>query len=128
MAKTPKDEQAQNTTALTSVSAKAGKGEDSPVATVNFAPGETLQELISKFGEGIVFSHARSSVVIALQGYMRSQMKRDNPPDASGMQALVDTWKPGVRVAGKSNLEKAKGTLAKLSPEDRAELLAALQG
>ena len=51
----------------------AKRGTD-PDVSVSYDIAETLAELSEQFGEDIVFNHGKRSIVIALQGFMRSMM------------------------------------------------------
>ena len=106
----------------------AQRGSEPPVE-VEVEMAETLAELVTQFGEEIVFSHARRSVIIALQGYMRSLMDqgREKGADAASIaQTIVDQvriWKPSQKKAPKTVTEKARDILGKLSPAERAALI-----
>ena len=86
---------------------------------------ENLEEAKEMYGEELAFSNVMSSVIIGLQSFMRTQIKKDGATVES-VQIAVDAWKPGVKVRGRTPLEKAQAILASLSPEDRAELLSDL--
>lgn len=112
--------------AVQQISAKVTSGSRSgEVFTANKELPETLEEAVKMYTEEVVFSNVMSSIVIALQGYMRTQIKKDNAT-AQTIQEAVDSWKPGIKVRGRTPLEKAQAILAGLSAEDRAELLAEL--
>lgn len=106
----------------------AQRGSEPPVE-VDFELADNLHELISQFGDDIVFSHARRSVVIALQGFMRSLMdqgreKGQNSAEiAETIMEAVKTWKPSQKKAPRTQQEKARDILSKLSPAERAALL-----
>ncbi len=76
--------------------------------------------MIEKFGEEVVFSHVKRSMVIALQSFMRSKLDAGAP--AEDIQAAVTEWKPGTKRAAKSPIERAREEIAKMSPADRAAL------
>jgi hypothetical protein len=112
--------------AIQQVSAKTTSGDrGGDVYTVNKDLPESLKEAVEMYGEEIVFSNVMSSITIALQGYMRTQIKKDNATPES-IQLAIDGWKPGIKVRGRTPLEKAQAILSSLSAEDRAELLADL--
>ena len=85
----------------------------------------TIDEAVQRFGEEIVYSRFRGSYVIDLQSFMRRQIEKDGATQDT-VQEASDAWRPGVRAAGKSPQEKIGTLLAKLSPEERRELLAEL--
>lgn len=106
----------------------AQRGTESPVE-VEVEMAENLEELVNQFGTDIVFSHAKRSVIIALQGYMRSLMDqgREKGQDAASIASTiveqVRTWKPSQKKAPKTTQEKARDILSRLSPAERAALL-----
>lgn len=117
------------------VSAKIGK-EGTPV-TVKFRLGETLEELAEQYGTDVIFNHAKSSIVVALQGYMRTKIdpEREGGPMAQDeLQADISGngseekpgWRPGIRQPGKSAAEKVKEQFSKMDPDLRKALLAEL--
>lgn len=86
-------------------------------------PG-SVQEALDTFGEDVVYSRFRGSLVIDLQAYMRGLMKhKDGRKTNDEIQSLVSEWQPGVKKPGRSPAEKIEDLLGKLSNEDRAELL-----
>lgn len=119
------------------VSAKIGK--DGTPITIKFNLGETLAELVEQYTENVIYQHARSSIVVALQGYMRSKIdpERDGGPmtqeelqsDISGDGSEDKPgWRPGIRQPGKSAAERVKEQFSKMDPELRRALLAELAG
>jgi hypothetical protein len=102
------------------VSAKIGK--DGKPVTVNYDLPNDLPGLIKKFGEEVVKAHAKGSIVVALQGFMRLKMQKGEK--AAEVQKSVNEWKPNTRTPGKSALEKTRDMLGKLDPELRKQLLA----
>lgn len=98
-----------------------------PSCTVEFTVGDNVAELMEQFGEEVIYSHVRRSLVIALQAYVRTQLDKDPVPSAEEIQKLVDDWKPGLRRAAKSPKERALEELARMSPADRAQLLKELR-
>lgn len=105
----------------------AQRGQEAPVE-VGFIMAENLDELVSQFTADIVFSHARRSIIIALQGYMRSVMDqgRDKGLDAAAIAENVASsvvgWKPSQKKAPKTQAEKARDILSRLPPAERAAL------
>lgn len=99
----------------------SAKKKDGVAIEVDYDFGDNIQSMVQKFGEDIVFQHARGSLVVALQGWLRSLQSRGKS-DAE-IQKEVKGWKPGQRRQGKTAKEKALESLSKLSPEERAALL-----
>jgi hypothetical protein len=112
--------------AVTKIQAKT-KEKPTPVeAEYDFGDG-TLKGLVEKFGEDVIYSRAMSALVIDVQALMRRQIEaKDYSLDK--LRKAVAEWKPtvsnGVR---RSATEKIEDTVAKMSDEQRAELLARLQ-
>jgi hypothetical protein len=94
-------------------------------ATAKFNIGETAAELIEQFGEEVVYSHVRRSLVIAIQAAMRGMTDAGKSPEE--IQEAVTNWKPGLKKPAKSALEKAREELAKMSPADRKALVAQIK-
>lgn len=86
---------------------------------------DALDALRAKYGDEVVATHARGSLIVALQGFVRGQLDRDKTE--ADIRTAVDEWKPGNRKPGKSPAEKAREAMSKLSPEDRAALLKELR-
>lgn len=99
------------------VTASRQNGESIPA---KFSIGQTLDELSQQFGAEIVYSHVRRSLIIALQAFMRTQLDAQKSPE--DIQVAVAAWKPGVRRAAKTPLERAMEEVARMSPADRAAL------
>lgn len=88
-------------------------------------PGD-LEGLRKSFGDEVVNAAAKGAIVISLQAYLRRLL--DKGKSNAEIQAEAIKWKPDTRtVVKQSAFEKAAGALDKLSPEERAKLLAALQ-
>ena len=94
--------------------------------TISYDLPESLEGLMEKYGEESVLNAARGSYVIALQSFCRRHIEKD----VDEIQALADAWNPNERAAAVklSPFEKASKALGSLSAEERAELLARLQG
>ncbi|HEB13386.1 MAG TPA: hypothetical protein ENI13_00215 [candidate division CPR3 bacterium] len=110
---------------MSKVSAKIGK--DGPVTEVEYPllDATTTSELTSNFTEKIVVAHAKSSITVALQSFLRGLIKAKKTP--AEIVAAVKEWKPGMRTPGKSKLEKAEDLLGTMTPEERKALLKKLQ-
>jgi len=100
--------------------------------TVPFEPGESLNEATERYGEEVVFTRYKSAVIIDLQAFMRGLMKatdeNGNPKwtDEQISQKCAE-WKPGVKKAPKSKLEKAEDLVEDLDAEQIEALLAKLK-
>lgn len=104
----------------------AKKKDSEKVVSVEFDMPEDLAGLQAKFGDDVVAGAAIDSFVIAIQSLIRRHFDKSQEE----IEAAVAAWQPGVRTAGvkKTPLEKAQAALKAMSAEDRAELLASLQG
>lgn len=91
--------------------------------SVKYSMPESLEACVTAWGEDVVYSHVRRSIIIALQAYVRLQIKGENPKTEQEIQDMVDVWKPGQRKVGKPAADKVHDLLAKLSPADRSALL-----
>lgn len=109
------------------VSARLADMDKEDAVTVQYDFGDNLAEAVESYGEEVVFSSYKSSVVIDLQAYIRGLIRRDKTPEE--IQEAVSNWKPGVKaVRGKSAAEKLDTLLGKLSDEERAALFAKYSG
>lgn len=95
-------------------------------ATVKMQMAENISELMEQFGADVVFSHAKRSIIIALQTSLRGAIKGGKSDEE--VQALANDWKPGLKKPAKSPLEKIKEELARLSPEDRKRIASEIRG
>ena len=111
------------------IEANVGKDGSGGSVTVTKEFGENIKELSDQFGADVVFAHAKASMVVALQGFLRSKMTSTKAPvtDQKELQKLVNDWKPSLRTPGKPAAEKVKEQFTKMSPEERKALLAALR-
>lgn len=109
---------------MSTISAK--KKDSEKVVSVEYDLPETVEGLTEKFGAEAVASAAVDSFTISIQSLIRRHFDKSD----AEIQAAVDAWVPGVRTAGvkKTPLEKAQAALRAMSPEDRAQLLASLNG
>lgn len=105
------------------VTAKRTNG---PSVDVEYDFGGDLDTMVSKFGKDIVFNHAKGSLVVTLQGWLRSQLDMKDATPAKIKEAAKN-WKPGQRKQGKSPAEKLRDQLAKVTPEERASILKELK-
>jgi len=98
------------------------KTKDHPeTVTVQFDLPDTFAGLVEKFGEDSVFSAGRGAMVISLQAFGRRHIEKGQEE----IQSLISTWNPNERAPAvkQTAFEKATGALAKLSPEEKRELL-----
>jgi len=105
----------------------AKKKDQKEVVTVEANIPDTLAEKIKLFGEDVVNSAATDSLVITVQALVRRGIAKGT--SQADIQKAVTEWKPDVRsVVRVSAFDKAKSSLETFTPEQRAELLKALQG
>ena len=115
-------------------------GKPSPVVSVEYNFGATLDESVELFGEQIVHSKFVDSAVIDLQSTLRraitaSLMTKNAKGEAvtpkplpKDSQSLVAEWKPSAGHAErKSAAEKVTTLVGKLTAEERADLIARLK-
>lgn len=112
----------------TTVSAKVGQGvKASEPISIQYNFGENLKAAVEKFGEEVVFSHYKSSAVIAVQSRIRAAMAEDvesgKKPNSSKIAESLKSYKVGIRAPAASKLEKAEKFVSKMSAEEKAELL-----
>lgn len=97
-------------------------------ASVQYDFGSTLDEMVEKFGENVVYGVALDQLVIRLQALIRRLLESEDFSQDK-LEKAADDWKPtvggGVR---KSAAEKVSDLLGKMSPEQRQALLASLTG
>lgn len=112
--------------------------ESAPTLTVKYDFGANLDEAVDLFTADVVYNLFKDAAIIALQAKLRRHLTASIVPNKSGEtvalpddpQTLVDDWKPSVSTGGsrKSAGEKVASLLNKLSPDERAALIAKLQG
>lgn len=100
--------------------------------SVEYDFGGDLTTAEDRFGEEVVFNNFVAQAKINLQSALRRWMKPDgegNSKTDEEIATLVSEWEPSAKVLKKkSNVDKAKALLGKLSDEQRAELLQAMRG
>jgi hypothetical protein len=101
---------------ISAVRKKTGKSVD-----VEVDIPATLADMVRSYGEQIVYNHAKGSIVVSLQGWLRSQLDHDK--SVEDITKEVRSWKPGQRKVAMTPRERISADLAKLSPEERATLL-----
>jgi len=102
------------------ISAKT-KNHPEPV-TIEYDLPETLADLNAKFGEKVVESAAKGSLVITVQAAMRRLIEKGK--DATEIAEAMATFTPSAREVSKASaFDKAAAQIGKLSPEERKALL-----
>jgi hypothetical protein len=104
---------------MASIEVKAERTNGNSVSA-SWELGDTVAALIEQFGEDVIFSHVKRSLIIAVQAYMRGMLDAEKSPEE--IQKAVADWKPGLRKAAKSPLERARDEISRMSPADRAAL------
>lgn len=96
-------------------------------AGVIFDFGDTLDEAVSKYGEEIIYDLASRAAVIKLQGVIRAELKAGKLPVE--IETELRDWRPDVsrRRTRKDVVVDLAGSVAKMTDEEKAELLALLQ-
>lgn len=113
------------------------KSKDTGEIMVTYNLGNSLQDMAQLYGEDVVHSLAKKSLVVAVQDKIRPLAKAGKTSEEA--QAFIDQWKPGMaRVATgrkrtrktikidqiKNNLSNIQG----LTPELAEQILATLGG
>jgi hypothetical protein len=93
---------------------------------VEFDMPADLDSLVAKYGADTVYAAASGNFVISLQALARRHIEKSDEE----IQALVAAWNPNERAAAvkATPAERAASAFSKLSPEEKAELLARLRG
>jgi hypothetical protein len=103
----------------------AKNGNEARSATVTVNVPENLEELGQHFGQDVVYSHAKRSIVIAMQTSIRGMLEAGKS-DAEIQQAMVE-WKPGVKRPAKSPMDRVREEISRMSPEDKKRILKELR-
>ena len=103
----------------------AKNGNEARGASVKMSVGENLEELGKQFGPEVVFSHARRSIIIAMQTSIRSML--ENGKNQNEITAAMGEWKPGVKRPTRTAMEKVRDEIQRMSPEDRKRILKELR-
>ena len=102
-----------------------GRGVEAKSVTLEFNFGKDLQEAVKLYGESVVYEYYVGEAKIIFQNAVRQLIAAGKTQ--AEIAEKMKTWKPGVKaVRGKSPLEKVTGLLAKLTPEQKAAVKAAL--
>lgn len=94
--------------------------------TVKFDMPETLAEKVEKFGEDKVNQAAKSALTVSLQSFLRGKIEQGDSLEDT--QKAVNEWKPGAGRKVTPPSAKVNKILEKLTPEQRAAILAELAG
>ena len=96
---------------------------DGKEARVFYDYGNDLDEMISLFGEEVVFSNARGKMVIGLQAAMRARLKA-----GQSVEDLMTKYKPGVALEKvPADMNKAtEDYFAGLSEDEQDAMIARL--
>lgn len=104
------------------------------VETVNVNLPTTIEGYSKAYGADYILDLIKKMTVINLQSFMRGKMVKKEEGTVTGvglkgaaLQAAVDAYKPTLRKAGKSFLDKAREKVKTMSSEERAELIRSLQ-
>jgi hypothetical protein len=63
---------------------------------VNYDFGDSLEEMIEKFGADVVQSNSVANMRITAQSVIRRGIEREETDEE--IQATIDNWKPGVAI------------------------------
>lgn len=110
------------------VTARNGKEEGAPSATISIQAAETAAEAIQAFGDQAVISNANANWIITVQSAIRRLLKTGVKPE--DIQAKLGGVKMGVaieRVAGDPKVAMIS-KFAAMSPEEKAAFIKELQG
>jgi hypothetical protein len=91
--------------------------------SVNYDFGDSLAEMIEKFGDETVYSNALANMKVALQGRMRPMLK-----EGKDVKMLETMWKPGIQLGRIIDpISAAKQAFATMDDDARAAFLQQLQ-
>lgn len=88
------------------------------VFTVNYDIPETIQEAVNKWGEEVVYSRFKQSLVIDIQSKIRGEIKKDNATPET-VQEAVSQYTPDVKRPGVPFSQKVEDFLKNMDPEER---------
>lgn len=98
---------------MAKITANTKDGEHSIEFDYDF--GDSLEQAVERFGAEIVWAHTLRSLTIAVQGAARGMMKSGKSKDE--ILDAMSKWKPGTPREVKSNEEKMRDLVAKMTPE-----------
>jgi len=91
------------------------------VVSVNFDFGENLLDAAERYGEDVVFTRYVAAAKVDLQSILRRGISAGKTD--SEIEDMCKAWKPGTRtVVGKSDMEKARDAIGRMTPEEKAKL------
>lgn len=109
------------------ITAKKKVGEEEVSVSANYEMGSNLVDMCDQIGEGAVYDAAKANIVSQVQGVIRRGISAGK--SAEEVQALVDGWKPGVKlVIQKDAMQVIKDRIAALpTMEERQAMFAELK-
>ena len=109
------------------VTAKNGKEEGAPSASVTVKVPETLAEAQQMYGEAAILSNAMANGIITLQAGIRRELKAGKKPEE--IATKLASWKLGVAVERSAVDPKAAfmARFAAMTPEEQAAEIKRLQ-
>jgi len=103
----------------------AKNGNEAKSASAKMNVGENLEELGNQFGQEVVYSHARRSIVIAMQTSIRGMLEQGKTEHE--IQAAMAEWRPGVKRPAKTAMDRVREEISRMSPEDKKRILKELR-
>lgn len=106
---------------------KETKEEETRNIEVPYDFGSDVNEMISEIGAEAVYHHAKGSMTVSLQSYLRSLMV-SGVSDEEILNEKLPAWSvPTGKARSANRLEKMEKLLGKMSDDEKATLLAQLQ-
>jgi hypothetical protein len=87
--------------------------------------GDSLEDAVAKFSAEIVWSHAHRALTVAAQGTARGLIRQGK--STSEIQEKMNEWRPGMPRQTRSNEEKIRDMLDKMTPEQRSAMIKELK-
>lgn len=103
---------------------QAKKGKDGTPVEFDFPIHDTVEANIKAYGAEIVNSRFKAALVVDVQNIARGLLGKGKTHEE--IRTALAAWKPGVKAEGKSKFEKTMDLLGGLTPEQTAQLLAAI--
>lgn len=108
------------------IKTKAPKADNREIV-LNYTLPDTISELVELLGEDAVLSAAVSSIKIDFQAAVRRQLEAGKSDEE--IAGIMATWKPGDKLSLPADpMARIRNAWGSLSEEQKAEMLAALQG
>lgn len=83
---------------------------------------ENLQDLITQFGEQMVYDNAFAQIIVGFQGAVRRMAEANKTDDE--IREVMASWKPGMRLGlGGDPIQKTLANFGNLSPEQQAAFM-----